>query len=213
MRAGIDHVIVLAAGRGTRAGGPKALHRVGTEQWWMVQQKRLVRVGLPVTWVVSERVRDGMAAGGAMPERVVIADEHAPMFASVLAGMDCLARTSREPHTGEPPSTVCGVFVLPVDAPAPGREVFTLLAGALDSSASAVAVIPMRDGRHGHPVYLSWAFVSTRVLGVAHKAEARLDRLIGIARVEVPVEDACVLVNLNTPEDFDEWARAECGVG
>lgn len=213
MSAGIDHVIVLAAGRGTRAGGPKALHPVGTEQWWTVQQNRLVRVGLPVTWVVSQRVRAGMAGGGTMPERVVIADEHAPMFASVLAGMGCVGRTSQEPHSGEPPSTVRGVFVLPVDVPAPGRVVLTRLAGALNSSEGAVAAIPMHDGRHGHPVYVSWAFVSTRVLGVAHKAEARLDRLIGSARVEVPVEDSCVLVNLNTPEDFEGWARREWRVG
>ncbi len=209
MSAGIDHVIVLAAGRGVRAGGPKALHRVGTEVWWTVQQKRLARVGLPVTWVVSERVRDGMAAGGAMPERVVIADEHAPMFASVLAGMESVDRRSRERRSGEPPSAIRGVFILPVDVPAPSKDVFTRLAAALTTPGSPAAAIPTHDGQHGHPVYVSWPFASTRILGVAQTPDARLDRLIGRARIEAPVDDSGVLMNLNTSEDFEVWARGE----
>jgi CTP:molybdopterin cytidylyltransferase MocA len=204
-----DHVIVLAAGRGVRAGGPKALHRVGTESWWVVQQKRLARVGLPVTWVVSERVRDGMAAGGGMPESVVIADEHAPMFASVLVGMESVDRRSRERRSGETAAAIRGVFILPVDVPAPSKDVFTRLAAALGAPGSAAAAIPTHYGRHGHPVYVSWPFVSTRILGVAQTPDARLDRLIGRARVEVPVEDAGVCVNLNTAEEFEAWARGE----
>ncbi len=209
MRPGEDHVIVLAAGRGVRAGGPKALHRVGSELWWKVQARRLARTGLPVTWVVSERVRDGMLGEGELPEHLAIADEGAPMFASVRAGIEDVDRRSRERRPGEEPWTIRGVFVLPVDVPAPRAEVLTRLSAALAEPGSAVAAIPTHQGRHGHPVYVSWDFLEMRVLRVAPSPDDRLDRLIGRERVEVPVDDPGVLVNLNTAQDFEDWARRE----
>ncbi len=184
----LDHVIVLAAGRGLRAGGPKALHGVGGRSWWQIQQERLAHVGLPVVWVVSERVRAGM--GAAAPEQTVLADEMAPMFASVLVGADHVARKGG----------ARGVFVLPVDVPASSADVFTDVARCAD------AAIPVHAGQHGHPLYLSWTLVRERILGAS--PEGRLDRLIADVRTEVEVGDPSVAINLNTPEDFLRWERS-----
>ena len=58
----LDHtrVLVLAAGRGRRMGGPKALMMVEGEPWWMRQRRRIAEVGIPMTWVVSPQVLDEM---------------------------------------------------------------------------------------------------------------------------------------------------------
>ncbi|HMN40282.1 MAG TPA: NTP transferase domain-containing protein [Phycisphaerales bacterium] len=185
----MDYVIVLAAGRGVRAGGPKALHVVNGRPWWEIQRERLERVGLPMVWVVSERVRTGM--GEKAPERVVIADEMAPMFASVLAGVREVAQRGG----------ANGVFVLPVDVPTPGAQVFRRL------SACPSAAVPVHGGVHGHPVYISWNVVSQHVLPA--RPDDRLDRLIESERAEVAVDHPAVAVNLNTPDDFRRWEREE----
>jgi CTP:molybdopterin cytidylyltransferase MocA len=186
-----EHVIVLAGGRGVRAGGPKALHVVNGRAWWEIQRERLECVGLPVTWVVSERVLAGMRAGGSrLPERVALADEMAPMFASVKAG---IARVAAD-------GGARGVFVLPVDVPAAGAPVFTML-GAREGAA-----IPTHKGEHGHPVYIAWSVVERRVIPASDGD--RLDRLIEDVRAEVPVTDASVAINLNTAEEFTDWANS-----
>ncbi len=192
----MDWVIVLAAGRGLRAGGPKALHTVHGRAWWQSQQDRLKPAGMQTIWVVSERVLACMRSDGSTPEHIVVADDSAPMFASIAAG----ARAISSLH-----STPSGVFVLPVDVPAPSTIVFASLSQAIPHTSPIAAAIPTHCEHRGHPVYLRWTFVASHIL-VANSATARLDQLIGDARVEVPVPDASVLNNLNTAEDFAAWA-------
>lgn len=185
----MDWIVVLAAGRGTRAGGPKALHVVRAQAWWRLQSRRLAHVGLPVAWVVSAPVREAMRAADDAPRTVVIADDGAPMFASVAAG--CAAASAAGAR---------GVFVLPIDVPAPSGAVFTALLGRNDSLAN----VPVVNSVRGHPIYLTQRGVQ-RVLASADDPGARLDTLIGAERTEVPVSDPAVLVNLNTSADFAAW--------
>ena len=194
-RAGHDRVLVLAAGRGTRMGTPKVLMLVGGEPWWVRQARRIDDAGLGQTWVVSESVRTTMLAQGA-GVGFVTADAGAPMFESLVAGLVAL----RE----DPPR---GVFVLPVDVPAPGRGVFDSLSG------SAGASVPVYRGKAGHPVYLPWGWVRGRVLTPGQGGEAspldggrrRLDRLLDGEAVRVAVDDPATVVNLNTPGDLERW--------
>lgn len=195
-----DRVIVLAAGCGVRAGGPKALHRVSGRPWWHIQRERLALAGLPVVWVISDRVRISMASDGGPPQSAVIADELSPMFTSLLAG--CAAISNLNQPT-------CGVFILPVDVPVPNPSVFDALARGIAHRSTAVAALPTYNGKHGHPVYLSWPFVTSRLLSPATPAGSRLDHLIEDARVEVPITDPGVLINLNTANDFAAWADAQ----
>jgi CTP:molybdopterin cytidylyltransferase MocA len=200
-----NRVIILAAGRGLRAGGPKALHRLRDEAWWKVQAGRIATIGLPTTWVISRRVQDGMVHDGGPPPGAVLADEMAPMFASVLAGARAVQSQSDESrHGGSPP--IRGIFILPVDVPAPDKDVFDALSTAMANRADIAAAIPTCSGKHGHPVYLAWSFVHARLLGETHGPGARLDNLIGQSRIEVDVADPSVLENLNTADDFDRWS-------
>ncbi len=189
-----DQVLVLAAGQGARMGVPKALMDVGGRPWWRVQSARLETVGLPVTWVVSEEVAraiEGAPPGEAL--RLIRADSDAPMFESLMIGMRALEPSQTPPR---------GVFVLPVDVPAPLREVWGALAGSMTPA------VPEFEGQRGHPVYLPWAWVRERLLGVALPPESRRLNalLVGEARA-VAVDDRHVVTNLNTPEDVSRWMR------
>ncbi len=198
------HVVVLAAGRGVRAGGPKALVPVrvggGVVPWWRVQADGLAAVGVRATWVVSAAVAGAIRASGAAPERLVEAADDKPMFASVVAGL-------RAVDVG----AVEGVFVLPVDTPVPGAEVWEALAGGAGEEPS----VPECGGKRGHPVYLpaAWARgLLERLQGGSGAGGAeRLDVMIGPARRVVRVEDGRVAVNLNTAEEFAAWAGGAGG--
>ena len=178
-------VVILAAGRGTRMGGPKALMGVEGRPWWRTQQERLR--GFPCVWVAAEDVASQMR-GCRGP--IVAGDPQAPMFESIRAGL----AGGLNPKVG-------GAFILPVDVPAPLPTTFSALAAA---AGSGVAV-PICQGRRGHPAALSRAWVDRVLLPAPH--DSRLDHLIGGDAVQVPVRDASVLANLNTHADVAAWLK------
>jgi len=76
------------------------------------------------------------------------------------------------------------------------KGLFESLSRAISEAGSAQAVVPVRDGRGGHPVLLSPAFAG-RVLTADPMGE-RLDSLLSrgpVHRVEVPF--ACIHENWN----------------
>lgn len=181
-------VIVLAAGRGRRMGGPKALMQVAGQPWWARQLESLVAAGAAPVWVVSPVVRAAMEKDPrSLKQALVDGDADAPMFESVRAGLRFLQ-----------PVAPRGVYVLPIDVPAPAREAWKALA-----SAGPVAV-PTWHGEHGHPVYLEWSFVKAHADA---PAGARLDELIARLVRYVVVDDASVSKNLNTPAALSAYER------
>jgi nicotine blue oxidoreductase len=179
-------VIVLAAGRGKRMGGPKILMKVDGIRWQAHQQSALYNARLAPVWVVSPEVRkvigpEFMRTKG-VAQALVDADPDAPMFESLRAGLRFLEEM-------DPP----GIFVLPIDVPAPGADVWRTLAGA-----GGLAAAPAHEGRHGHPVYLDWSFAKDHVLSAP--PGARLDTIIAPVVRHIPVSDARITLNLNTPE-------------
>jgi molybdenum cofactor cytidylyltransferase len=189
--------VVLAAGRGARMGGPKALMRMPSADgegtpWWKFQEAALGRIGVRSVWVVSEVVEATVRDAADKPRRLVVADSGAPMFVSLVCGV-------QEAAALRP----AGVFVLPVDVPVPAAAVWEALAGAGE------VVVPEFQGRRGHPVYLPWGFAE-RLLGEAARAGAdagrmRLDELIAPVVRPVAVLDGSIAVNLNTPEDVRRY--------
>jgi CTP:molybdopterin cytidylyltransferase MocA len=183
-----DHaVVVLAAGRGRRMGGPKALMEVDGDPWWREQERRLGALGARRVWVVSAVVREAMIGGGMEAGRMVVGDDSRPMMSSVVAGALALR--------DDPPA---GVFVLPVDVPAAGRDAWAALAGG-----GGEVRVPEHRGVGGHPVWLGWPFVESRVVDAPEGS--RLDELIGPVARRVAVEDGDVVVNLNTPVGVAAW--------
>lgn len=190
-----DHVLVLAAGRGTRMGTPKALMNIDDEPWWVRQYGQLAMIGVLQTWVVSDAVHLRMQQREDVPNLVVTSPTK-PMFDSLLTGLTHLSH--------DPPR---GVFILPVDVPVPQLAVFRTLAG------KERPALPEFQGRTGHPIYLPWAWLCERVLPPESGGRAmplfgdqrRLDRITAKDRELVSVFDPTVLVNLNTPQDVENW--------
>lgn len=186
-------------------GGPKALMRVDGRAWHEVQRASLARVGIPATWVVSPDVLDAMQPACDLDkgaERLVLGDPAAPMFASVMRGLESISAESLA-SVGEDG----GVFILPIDVPAPGVDVWQALADA------GRVAIPTFAGKRGHPVFLPCGWVRSLLarLSVGDERHARLDQLLAGDAVEVPVNDPDVAVNLNTPEDVREWLASRSG--
>jgi CTP:molybdopterin cytidylyltransferase MocA len=167
-------------------GCPKALMTVGNRPWWRLQEQRLAAAALPRIWVVSEPVAEELSKYAV---RYVIANSDSPMFDSVKCGIDACNGAS-------------GVFILPVDVPAPGAAVLLALAAAADGTPA----VPVLDGVRGHPValprpWINHVFLPACDQGIAH----RLDRLIDPGVREVSVSDSAVAANLNTPAELQQW--------
>ena len=192
-----DLAIVLAAGRGTRMGGPKALTATPAGVWWRVQAMRLREAEVDVIWVVSETVKVAMEREKDAPERLVVSDPQMPMFASVVAGLRAVGAGLGR-----------GVFVLPVDTPAPGPVVW----GALAAGAGHAGAVPVFEGRRGHPVYLTRGFVGQVLRRCDAESDAitrlRLDEMLARGVSEVPVGDRTVAINLNTRDDVRSMFEA-----
>lgn len=193
---GNSMTLVLAAGRGTRMGGPKALMTFQGHPWWRYQSDRLVSVGVRQLWVVSPEVDRVMSEHPDACCNRVVADPMQPMFESLIVGIRSL-----EEH---PPSMI---FVLPVDVPVPDRSTHIALADA-----GGVA-IPIHRGRTGHPVMLSWPWIQDQLLPIIgdgrDRAAIRLDQMTSTFAQRVEVADASVVINLNTPCDMARWCNGK----
>jgi molybdenum cofactor cytidylyltransferase len=187
--------VILAAGRSSRMGRAKALLPCGPGESFVRRLarslcdggvQRVVIVGRPD----DEALREEVAA---MPLRARFVENpgaDAGQLSSVLAGLDA----------ADVPGTR-GVLVTPVDAPlVTAATVATLL--AVFGSTGAPIVRAVYRGRHGHPVVFSRdVFESLRRADPAVGAKAVL-RAHADAIVDVDVDDAGVVGDVDTPEDY-----------
>lgn len=179
--------IVLAAGRGARMGGPKALLRVDGEPLVLLHARRLRRLASRVVVVLPPSI-DGAAM--AWPSGVTTVISHAADPAGSLAmGVTHVA----ESH---PLVIIAHVDALPV------REATVRV--LLDAMAPHVdAATPTYRGAGGHPVVLRRALLA--VVAPSAQPTTLRDRLtaLGSRRVRIACDDdPAVVSSLNTPRDL-----------
>lgn len=202
-------VILLAAGASTRMGQPKGLVLVNGQFWLTLQLERLYQFGLsPIVLVLGfkkelyfEKAPWVAARPTSTTAKIHIAENLAPQdgpFSSLQAGLKCLPEG-------------CGSFVMPIDVPIPDATVFAAMSQQAQNSAVR-AVVPVYQGRRGHPVWLAKPLLSELRLRDPHSHDSRLDHILrGLPApqiIEVAVQDSRVTLNLNSPEDFDAFARS-----
>lgn len=171
----MPNVYLLAAGRGKRAGGPKAwLEHEGTS---LLERHLALH---PEAFVAVQKAWLARCRALASSARFIAVDPDAPAFASLHA----LLKAAPPAGPG---------FVLHVDQPVWEPAVFQRLAASIGASDAAV---PTFGGKRGHPVLLS-----EKALETAAKLDPRLDRLDEFLRtrevVEVAVPFASVTKNWN----------------
>lgn len=201
-RSWCQPLVLLAGGKGSRMGMPKALLASG--RWLDEQLDALGRAGVsPVILVLGhalgeqlaalpwlERHLGGPRARGGLALRAVVNPEPARgPFSSLQVGLSA----------GD--AAELGAFVLPIDTACPDARVFAALVGAMGPGVDAAT--PSFRGRGGHPVLLA-APLACRIL--AARPEGRLDRMLRALpagrRLRVPVQDPRVLTDLDTPTEL-----------
>ncbi len=175
-------VYLLAAGRGSRAGGPKAFADLDGKPLLERQMSFLtalvgaedVLVAVQESWLAKWSARFPGA-------RLVAVDPDAPPLASLIALV--AARKPERPG-----------FVLHVDMPLWEPRLYAALLSALRPGWDAV--VPRFEGRRGHPVLASAAALSK--LGALDPAVDRLDVWLRSRKVEtLDVPFSCVTQNWN----------------
>ncbi|MGH7227332.1 MAG: nucleotidyltransferase family protein [Gemmataceae bacterium] len=97
-------------------------------------------------------------------------------------------------------------LLVPGDHPALDASVVQRLESAYAAQPQCSIVIPTHKGRRGHPTLFSWKSVAAIR---AHPAELGLNTYVrqhAAETLEVPVDSAGVLWDMDTPEDY-EWLR------
>lgn len=182
--------LVLAAGRSTRMGANKLLE--------VLHEKPLVR-----------HVVDAARASNASPLIIVTGHERDKLVAA-LSNID--ANFIDNPHYAEGLSTSLkagiaaipedcdGAIILLGDMPLVTPEIINALIAAAPQHASKIAAVPVFNGEWGNPVLLMrkcFADMST-LSGDAGARKYLMEHRDQV--LDVPVKDASILVDLDTPE-------------
>lgn len=160
---------------------------------------------------VLERVLTTLAAAG-VAEPVVVLRPDLPEAAEAVRRAG--ARAVLNPHPERemllsirmgmadlPPDT--GAFyVWPADHPAVAVETIRLLARA---GGPGRVALPVHAGRRGHPALVGAELIPAIAAISPGRGLRDLWRTSSEVLVEVPVDDPGVLLDLNTPEDYERW--------
>jgi molybdenum cofactor cytidylyltransferase len=180
--------IVLAAGRGTRFGEPKAQAKLASGERFLDAVVRLAtESGSHPVVVVAERGVDVPA-----PARVVVnPNSRSEQVASLRLGLAGLANDPAE-----------AALVWPVDHPFVHVVSVLALMDAFKRTRAPI-VLPVHAGRRGHPVLFArtvWLELMTTTTGGARTVVHAHDADV----VEVPVPDEGVTRDIDTRSDMPQ---------
>src|SRR4051794_12816777 len=189
--------LIPAAGKSTRMGRPKLLLPLGdtTVLEAVVAAVRAAGVNDVLGVAGPDGPAVASAAGRAGGRGLRPADGTPDMRATCLAGLAWLEASFR-------PDPDDGWLLLPADHPTVRPEVVRAVLDAAARHPQASAVVPVHDGRRGHPVWLRWRHVEAIRRLPAGQGLNVFVRGVRDETVEVPWPDATILCDLDTPEDY-----------
>ena len=186
------HAVILAAGRGARMGGPKALLTLGGEAFLSRAARLLLRPGIDAVTAVVGHDAERVTREAALPPEVGIllnARYDDGMLGSILAGLDAAD------HGGAD-----AVLVHPVDHPLTEPETVDAVVAALRRG--SIVAVPSHGGRRGHPGgFARPAWAALRAALPREGARGVLARHPEWIE-HVPGGPGCVR-GVNTPADYD----------
>ncbi|MFQ5733699.1 MAG: NTP transferase domain-containing protein [Planctomycetaceae bacterium] len=197
--------VIPAAGLSRRMGRPKLTLELGGKSVIRRLLETLEQAGVSGRLIVcrndDRELFEEIEAAGAT---VVTPGVHPPdMRTSVECALDVL-RTVHRPEPDE------GWMLAPADHPVLSVPVVRRLVEQWADGGAAI-LVPTFDGRRGHPTLFRWS-LADRVRDIP--ADCGLNHLLRqfpADVVEYPVDDPCVLADLDTPADFARLQRESEG--
>jgi molybdenum cofactor cytidylyltransferase len=189
--------LIPAAGQSRRMGRPKLLLPcgAGTVLEQVVAAVRAAGVAdvLVVVGPHGDELQAVAERAGARALR--LSDETADMRATCVQGLCWLEEQLR-------PAPTDGWLLLPADHPTVRPAVVRSLLEAAAGTSHASIVVPIHDGRRGHPVWLRWSHVAAiRALPDGQGLNTYIRARAG-ETLELPWPDDEILRDLDTPEDY-----------
>ncbi len=198
-------LVILAAGRSSRMGQPKALLRVPAGGLWIesqVQRARESRIFDRITIVASQAIHSFVTALFEK-ESVRILLNPDPSSAGSFDSLRLALEAS--PAASE-------IWVQPVDCPLPTPDILIFLAECADGGATTPwARIPVHQGRGGHPVVI---IGHEAIAEVRESPILRLDFVLRHwSESKRPVSRICVdasevITQFNTPQEWAAYMKA-----
>jgi nicotine blue oxidoreductase len=186
------HAIILAAGRGARVGGPKALLTLDGETFLARVARLLRRPGVERVTAVLGHDAERVRREAALPPDVglrVNARYAEGMLTSILAGLDDAEAAGAD-----------AILLHPVDHPLIEPATVDAVVGALVRG--SIIAVPSHDHRRGHPAgFVRAAWAALRAATPDEGARGVLARHPEWIE-HVPAGDEC-LVGVNTNEDYE----------
>ena len=187
--------VILAAGKSTRMGRPKALLPVGSTDTFLTHIVRTLNEADVDDVVVvlgdeADAIVESAASSGVSPRFVLNPNYQSGQLSSVLAGLRAIDR----------PGVVAMLLTL-VDVPlVPASTVCAVLERYRATRAPVVR--PVQGSRHGHPVLLDRRLFDA-IRGADPTTGAKpIIRAHVSPEGEVHVEDDGAFVDIDTPEDY-----------
>lgn len=189
--------IVLAGGRSSRMGRPKALLPIGSggDTFFDRVTRTLLEAGIEDVIVVVGADALAIRAGARPRSGVRIVDNpeyEQGQLTSLLAGLRALDA-----------SRATAALVTLIDVPLVSAEtVRTLMAAQRERDAPVVR--PVSNGRHGHPVIFGRALFQELQSADPAQGAKPVVRAHAAEMVEVPVDDEGAFTDIDTREDYEK---------
>jgi molybdenum cofactor cytidylyltransferase len=193
--------IVLAGGRSSRMGRPKALLPIGSsgDTFFDRVTRTLLEAGVQEVIVVvgadAHAIR-AVARPGSGVRIVDNPDYDQGQLTSLLAGLRAIDVTR-----------ATGILVTLIDVPlVSAATVRTLIAAQREHGAPVVR--PVSNGRHGHPVIFGCELFGELERADPAQGAKSVVRAHAAAMVEVPIDDEGAFTDIDTREDYERLIGA-----
>jgi molybdenum cofactor cytidylyltransferase len=195
--------LIPAAGISSRMGRPKLSLPLGDQTVLGHVVMALRQAGIEQILVVlgphvPELVPLAQTAGAAV---LLLPNQTCDMRATVQEGLSWLEAQFR-------PGDEDDWLLVPADHPTLNPGVIRALLRAKEWNSNCSIVVPTFQGQRGHPALLSWQHVARMKNLPADQGLNVYLRQHAAETLELPVDSADVLRDLDTPEDYEQLRRA-----
>ncbi|MGL4636813.1 MAG: NTP transferase domain-containing protein [Beijerinckiaceae bacterium] len=182
--------ILLAAGQGTRMGGGKMTAHLGGKALVRHAAEAVEAVGFPafITVVGHDAANVSEALAGVETSLVNNPDYATGMSSSLKAGIAAV------------PETAGAVLVMLGDMPSVTPAIIKRLLDAFSGHPEALAIVPTVAGQRGNPVLLSRKLFGEIAKLKGDAGARKLLDAVGEGVIEVSIDDAAVLLDVDTSE-------------